>query len=173
MRRALRNLLIGSVAVIGTCGVAGYVIYGGGRHQGPGTIHPHPAPASELAARASTQATARAGFTTAPPARQILFGDLHVHTTFSADAFMRSLPFLQGEGAHPPADACDYARFCSGLDFFALTDHAESMTPRHWRESIDSIRQCNATAGSPTGRSSPASVTPAKSRFDAFPLVLI
>ena len=26
---------------------------------------------------------------------------------------MRSLPMLQGEGAHPPADACDFARFCS------------------------------------------------------------
>lgn len=149
MRRALRNLLIGSLAVVGTCGVAGYVIYGGGRHEGPGRIHPHPAPASALTARAAAQATARAGFATAPPARQILFGDLHVHTTFSADAFMRSLPFMQGEGAHPPADACDYARFCSGLDFFALTDHAESMTPRHWRESIDSVRQCNAVAGDP------------------------
>lgn len=149
MRRALRNLLIGSVAVVGTCGVAGYVIYGGGRHEGPGTVHPRPAPASALAARASAQATARAGFTPAPPAQQILFGDLHVHTTFSADAFMRSLPFVQGEGAHPPADACDYARFCSGLDFFALTDHAESMTPRHWRESIESLRQCAAVAGDP------------------------
>ena len=70
MRRALRNLLIGSVAVIGTCGVAGYVIYGGGRHQGPGTIHPHPAPASELAARASTQATARAAAALSPSSRR-------------------------------------------------------------------------------------------------------
>ena len=32
----------------------------------------------------------------------IYFGDLHVHTTFSQDAFMFSLPMLQGEGAHPP-----------------------------------------------------------------------
>lgn len=130
-------------------GIAGYVVYGGGRHEEPGRIHPRPSPAAVLAARAAAQGAARAAFTPAPPARQILFGDLHVHTTFSADAFMRSLPFLQGEGAHPPADACDYARFCSGLDFFALTDHAESLTPRHWRESIDSIRQCNATAGDP------------------------
>ena len=31
-----------------------------------------------------------------------------------------------GEGAHPVSDACDYARFCSGLDFWAITDHADA-----------------------------------------------
>ena len=76
----------------------------------------------------------------------VLFGDLHVHTTFSADAFMRSLPLMAGEGLHPPADACDFARYCSDLDFFALTDHAEALTPRMWRESIESMRACAARA---------------------------
>ena len=81
-----------------------------------------------------------------PASTRILFGDLHVHTTFSADAFMRSLPLMGGEGAHPPADACDFARHCSQLDFYALTDHAEMLTPRLWRESKRSVRECNALA---------------------------
>jgi hypothetical protein len=81
-------------------------------------------------------------------AKQILFGDFHVHTTFSFDAFMLSMP-LVGEGAHPPADACDFARFCSALDFWSINDHAEQITRRHWRETIDTIRQCNDLAGDP------------------------
>ena len=76
----------------------------------------------------------------------ILFGDLHVHTTWSVDAFMWSLPMMGGEGVHPPADACDFARYCSQLDFYALTDHAESLNPRTWEAEKESIRQCNAAA---------------------------
>ena len=76
--------------------------------------------------------------------KQIFFGDLHVHTTFSQDAFLFSLPMLQGEGAHPPSDACNFARFCSSLDFFSITDHAEGMTKKMWDDSIESIRNCDA-----------------------------
>ncbi len=82
--------------------------------------------------------------------KQILFGDTHVHTTNSADAFMYSLPLMHGAtGASPPAFACDYARFISQLDFYFLTDHAESFTPQQWREAIDSVQQCNRLAGDP------------------------
>ena len=89
---------------------------------------------------------ARAG---APMRKRILFGDLHVHTTYSIDAFFMSLPVVAGEGAHPPADACDFARWCAGLDFYALTDHAESITAAHWAAEKESVRQCNARAGAP------------------------
>ena len=76
--------------------------------------------------------------------KQILFGDFHVHSTFSFDAFLWSLPIMGGDGAHPIADACDYARFCSGIDFWSINDHAESSTTRRWRETREAIRQCNA-----------------------------
>ncbi len=132
--------------------IAAWVIYGGGEREGPGVVHPIGWPQEAIAQRAGRQRQAVASLRSseAPqPTKQILFGDLHVHSTFSADAFVISLPVNSGEGAHPPADACDFARFCSALDFFAMTDHAEALTPRHWQETKDSVRQCNAVAGDP------------------------
>ena len=80
--------------------------------------------------------------------KQILWGDTHVHTTYSMDAFYISLPLMHGSrGAFPPAFACDYARFISQIDFYVLTDHAESYTQRTWNDQVESIRQCNAISG--------------------------
>jgi hypothetical protein len=78
--------------------------------------------------------------------KQVLFGDLHVHTTWSGDAYLASLPIAGGEGSHPPADACDYARYCSSLDFWSINDHAVSLNQRRWNEIKDSVRQCNAVS---------------------------
>ena len=80
---------------------------------------------------------------------QILFGDLHAHTTISFDAFMLNMPLLGGAGSAPPADACDYARHCAELDFWSINDHAANITQKDWANTIESIRQCNERAGDP------------------------
>lgn len=113
-----------------------------GQHENAGTVTHQAIPEQQVADK-----TAR--LRASGEQRQILFGDLHVHTTFSRDAFIMSLPILSGGGAHPPADACDFARYCAGLDFWGISDHAEGLTGEHWRETIDSVQQCNAVAGNP------------------------
>jgi len=136
--------LPGRLCLVGFLGAI--ALAGCGRHEQPGEVTEKAVPAAEVAARAARQDEAIKRLVTGDD-KQILFGDLHVHTTFSADAFIMSLPLLQGEGSHPPADACDYARFCSQLDFWSINDHAEALTPRHWRETKRLIRECNEVAG--------------------------
>ncbi len=120
-----------------------------GEHQGPGTSTDVQLPEAHVAGRAARQAEARADVGVGAR-KQILFGDLHVHTTFSPDAFMTSLPMMGGSGLHPPADACDFARLCADLDFWSINDHAEGISPAHWSETIDAIQECNARAGDPS-----------------------
>jgi len=116
-----------------------WVVYGGARTQVDGEVGTTPLSPDHVAARLIAQKK-----TVPDTDNRILFGDLHVHTTLSVDAFMWSLPLMGGEGVHPPADACDFARYCSQLDFYALTDHAEALNPRTWAMSKESVRQCNA-----------------------------
>jgi hypothetical protein len=134
-------LLLAAVALVYLTGRGSF-----GSHEDPGE------PVAELrspalVAREVAAVEEAADAIGVPQPKQVLFGDFHVHTTFSPDAFMLSLPASVGEGAHPPADACDFARFCSALDFWSINDHAEGITPAHWSETVESIRQCNALAG--------------------------
>ncbi|MEP1446924.1 MAG: DUF3604 domain-containing protein [Paraglaciecola sp.] len=108
----------------------------------PGKVTKATLPNAMITARIDRQHAAASALSI-PQDKVILFGDTHVHSTYSLDAFQWSLPIMHGaEGASPPADACDYARFVSQLDFYFLTDHAESYTPRIWHDQVDSIRQC-------------------------------
>jgi hypothetical protein len=144
------RVLGGLAGVTGAIAVLAVAIGDGwlGARRDAGVIKGPEVPREIVAARTASDAMA-ARSVQASSAKQILFGDFHVHTTFSFDAFNISLPMVQGDGARPPADACDYARYCSALDFWSINDHVEGMTPAHWRMTKDSIRACNAAAGDP------------------------
>ena len=145
--KLLKSLLVVVVIVAALAAVWVYRATSGafGERQPMGDVTPQ-ARSSRLV-EDSRQRQARA----AMPARdkQILFGDLHVHSTYSFDAYNISLPMYQGEGSHPPGDACDFARHCAGLDFWSINDHAEGLTPRQWSQTRAMVRQCNAAAGDP------------------------
>ena len=113
-------------------------------------VHPVPVPDEVIDERLTAQTNA-ADKLKVPTPKQIVFGDTHVHTTYSTDAYLISLPINRSyrEGGYPADDACDFARYCSALDFYVLTDHAESFTLQNWNAAKESIRQCNAVAGDP------------------------
>lgn len=133
------KLLIGLIVLVGVF----VVLDGRGELEDAGNMHAQALPAPVVSARQQRQNEALEDWPEHAD-KQILFGDLHVHSTFSMDAFLWSLPMMNGKGVHPPADACDYARYCADLDFWSLTDHAEALTPRHWSMVKDTVRQCNA-----------------------------
>ncbi|NNK42087.1 MAG: DUF3604 domain-containing protein, partial [Myxococcales bacterium] len=130
----LATVLVLAVAALGL-----WQVYGRGNLHVDGAITATPLDRDLVEAREDAQSGIVESLQT-----RVLFGDLHVHSTLSVDAFQWSLPLMGGEGVHPPADACDFARFCSQLDFYSLTDHAEALTPRTWDMVRESIRQCNA-----------------------------
>ena len=110
----------------------------------PGKVGQTRTPQATVDARAEQQRQAKTKLGVEEP-KQILFGDMHVHSTYSVDAFRFNLPLMQGSrGAYPPADACDYARYISQLDFYWITDHAEAYTPNtgktRWRPSASATR---------------------------------
>jgi hypothetical protein len=141
---ALGAVVVVVILALGLLAAAGRGAFG--HRDGAGTVTRRTRPAEE-AARARIEVASAAEHLGLAKPKQILFGDLHVHTTISYDAFLFSLPLLRGEGAHPPADACDFARFCSALDFWSITDHDFAITPQAWRDTIESVRECNAAAG--------------------------
>jgi hypothetical protein len=136
LRRTVLAITAGITILLGACGES----------EDRGKIGGVEIPAAKVAEKLIRQQTSTPA---AGHASQILFGDLHVHTTFSPDAFIMSVPIMGGSGLHPPADACDFARYCSNLDFWSINDHAEGITPRRWSETKKSIRECNKVSGDP------------------------
>ena len=111
-----------------------------------GVASPTARSSESVATRSSTQSEAATNIGVAKP-KQILFGDLHVHSTFSPDAFGMALPAAGGSGAKPISHACDYARHCAALDFWSINDHAMGLTPWKWEQTVEAIRQCDAISG--------------------------
>lgn len=76
--------------------------------------------------------------------RTLLFGDLHVHTSYSIDAALTDTPASKATPYTTPADACDFARYCAALDFWSINDHAEGLTPWQWQATGQALRNCQA-----------------------------
>jgi len=139
-------LVVAGAVWLGITAAGGYISYRGllgNNHPWP-EVHPEAVPVVEIQERQQRQEAPLLARTATTNTKQILFGDLHVHTTLSVDAYQMSMPYMQGEGLYPVADACDFARYCSAMDFWSINDHAEGLTPDAWNRTKQSIRDCNA-----------------------------
>jgi hypothetical protein len=81
--------LVGLVLAVVALYVAGAWLTLYGSHEGPGELTEVRIPEEVVATRSRDQQSAASSLTSGPT-KQILFGDLHVHTTFSTDAFRAS-----------------------------------------------------------------------------------
>jgi len=118
----LRKALIG-ILLLGLGLVAALLIYGLGRVDDPSL-----APAYDAAKAAPAPSRERAP---ARPEKNVFFGDLHVHTSLSSDAYIfgvRAMPddaYTYAKGGTIEHGAGYPIRIRRPLDFLAVTDHAE------------------------------------------------
>ncbi|MFH1144022.1 MAG: DUF3604 domain-containing protein [Candidatus Eisenbacteria bacterium] len=70
----------------------------------------------------------------------VYWGDLHSHTVYSDDAAAQNPP------PEDPAAALAWARDPAGgaLDFAAITDHAETLTPEEWSSTLDAFHAADS-----------------------------
>lgn len=74
------------------------------------------------------------------PLEDVYWGDIHVHTNFSLDAYI----MFMAPGVYVD-EAGLYALNCAKLDFYSVTDHAEALTrDDYWEEAIRAAQHFNA-----------------------------
>ena len=89
------------------------------------------------------------------PLENIYWGDLHIHTQYSIDAYLGGM-----SGGRYAREAGLYVLYCSKLDFYSVTDHAEMLTKvEYWPEAINAAQNIGAIGASrPDSRGDPSIV---------------